>query len=308
MIASPAYGAHVCLRCQLRISRPRIPIRVTSSARSRVPRGSRQLHNEAAEDTPQEGDEAGNITITREPVASSKLENRRTLNPKRLSHYPLGRLYGFRGYELREQRQRLKMRTLGAASEVIVLRPSGLVYEPAPEMEELGAEKIDIMARVNAERGLPSQTEINANLDEIRPKSSILSSEEFKLVEDQLNTGFTVAQLSDYVKRFRKIELDTKDVGDKLSAKGMMWTLGWMPGLSDSESSFDEDLLRGYVSAAHTAKQRAVLHLLRQCWNIQIAEVVESLGEIELHLSRQKLELLLSKSEPTHPAFLSDVT
>ena len=76
--------------------------------------------------------------------------------------------------------------------------------------------------------------------------------------------------------------------------RGAMRTVGWMPGVSASASGFQEGALRGYISPAHTPKQRKVLSLLRECWDIEVTEVTGALGEIELHLDQLKFDLLRS--------------
>lgn len=293
MIARPALSAHVCFRCQVWLSKQLTAVNTNSSNRTRPPRGARLLHDEAA---PEISEEAGGFKVRRTALKPEVIY-RRIYLANRLSERPMGRLHGFRGYQVREKYQPLSVDTLGNQSEVIVLRDSGLIYSAPPEIEAMAAEKVDILARVDAERGLPSEVEITRNIDEVRPQTHLLNTEEFKAVELQLNDGFIASQLVKYIESFgRNQEKRLQDAPAALS-KDTLWTLGWMPGISASPDVFDEDPLRGYISDAYTPKQRLVLHILRQYWDVEVTEVTESLGEIELHIDPLKLELLISQFE-----------
>ena len=68
-----------------------------------------------------------------------------------------------------------------------------------------------------------------------------------------------------------------------------------MPQVSMTGDDFEETLLRGYDSEAYTPKQRLALMLMRQCWQLEVHEIAESLGEVELEVASTDLELLISK-------------
>jgi hypothetical protein len=288
MIAKAAHGAHVCLRCQLRLSK-QLALGVAVPARRKAPRGAREIHDEAATKEIE-----GIHNTTRKRTLHNPYRRLLNIGSKKLSEHPFGKLHGFRGRELREKHSVLDVDTLGTKSEVIVLRDAGLLFRSRPEIEEVTAEPVDILERVNAERGLPSWAEIVHNIDELRPTTQVLSTEEFKSVERMLHDGFTSSQLMKYMEGF-ETALKESDVESKGGQQYDLWTLGWMPGISETSNAFDEDALRGYISEAYTPKQRLVLQLLRLCWNVEVAEVIEDMGEIELHLNNLELELLISK-------------
>jgi len=281
------------LRCQLRLSK-QFSLASGISARLRVPRGARKIHDEAASEPFKERDKVHRIRTSESDQNSGY--QRLTVRPavNRLSKLPLGKLYGFKGHQLRQQQQALDVDTLGKRSEIILLKDSGLRYDAPPEMDEVSAKKVDILARVKAERGLPSLKEINNNINSFRPETPIISAKYFKAVEQELNEGFTMWQLRKYIQGYLP-SCDSMSQPLDLSQNLSFKTSGWLPGVSASPDVFYDDPLRGFISEAYTPKQRLVLLLLRQCWGLEVTEISESIGEVELSVDRLKLELLISK-------------
>jgi hypothetical protein len=183
------------------------------------------------------------------------------------------------------------------------LRDAGVRYKPRPEIEELKDDgAVDILEQLNAERGLIDQTEVEKNIEELKPRGSqkLVTWDELQSIEQQLVNGFTVSQLVRYIGSFeerRKAEklFDTSKINNE-KLEPIIRRTAWMPGTSESGEDFEESLLRGYGSEAFTPKQRLVLQLLRQCWQLEVSEICESVGEVELEVQPVELELLLSMS------------
>jgi hypothetical protein len=317
MISRGASGTHVCRRCQLRLSKS-LPTNSVSLPPLRPPRGARLQYNDAW---------AGRVetssTLAQSPEGSrndydegisrtlTKIKQTRgikgpgawhPLRKKAVTEHPLGRLHGFRGHRLREKRAELNIDSLGKPAEVIVLRDAGFHSNPRPEIEELKVtEKVDILTQLDAERGLITQADVEKNIEEFKPKTKFVSWDELQELQRQLVSGFTTSQLIKYSdvhgrrpqKGNEEHELDTRN--DSIGA--IIRRTEWAPGISETGDEFEGSSLRGYDSEAFTHKQRLVLLLLRQCWQLEAQEVVESIGEVELGVRGKELELLIGELE-----------
>lgn len=315
MISRGASGTHVCWRCQLRLSKS-LPTNAASSPHLRRLQGARLQHNNASSESV-----ATSSTLAQNPEGSrndhdkgipwppTKIKQTRgikgtrawhPLRKKAVTEHPLGRLYGFRGHRLREKRAELNIDSLGTPAEVIVLRDAGFHSKPLPEIEELKeAEKVDILTQLNAERGLITQADVEKNIEEFTPKTKTISWEELQQIQRQLVSGFTTSQLikySDAYGRRQKKEDEEHEMGIRKGSIGaIIRKTEWVPGISETGDEFEESALRGYDSEAFTHKQRLVLLLLRQCWQVEAQEVIESIGEVELEVRGTELELLIGK-------------
>lgn len=219
------------------------------------------------------------------------------LHKPKVSQYPLGRLHVRR--KLREKAVPLGLETLGSEARVIVLRDADVQFSPRPEMEALEGEPVDILARLDAERGLIGQAEVEQNIEELRPDEDkrVVTWEELKAVEQQLLSGFTTNQLVRYIGNFEQQQKAQRAREDG-QAEGFVRKTLWMPGISDTGDHFEESLMRGYGSDAFTSKQRLVLQLLRHCWQLEVRELVDTIGEVEVEIRPMELELLIKGRQP----------
>jgi hypothetical protein len=266
----------------------------SSSTPAQKPEGSKNNHDE------------GIRRVSTELTTPPRNKGNRAWRPlqkKAVTEYPLGRLHGFRGHRLREKRAELSIDSLGKPAEVIVLRDTGFHSNPRPEIEELKApEKVDILTQLDAERGLITQADVEKNIEEFKPKTKTISWEDLQQIQRQLVTGFTTSQLIKYSNAFgrwqNREEVEEHEVSTRKASVGaIMRKTEWVPGISETGDEFDESALRGYGSEAFTPKQRLVLLLLRQCWQVEVQEVIESIGEVELEIRGTELELLIGMSE-----------
>jgi len=315
MISRGTSGTHVCWRCQLRLPES-LPTNSVSLPPLRPPRGARLQHDDAwtvrvetSSTLAQSSEGSRNDHV--EGISRTPTRIKQTwgikgpgawhpLRKKAVTEHPLGRLHGFRGHRLREKRAELNIDSLGKPAEVIVLRDAGFHSNPRPEIEELKAiEKVDILTQLDSEKGLITQADVEKNIEEFKPKTKIISWDELQKLQRQLVSGFTTSQLIKYSdahgrrlkKRNEEPELDTRN--DSIGV--IRRRTEWAPGISETGDKFEESTLRGYDSEAFTHKQRLVLLLLRQCWQLEAQEVVESIGEVELGVRSIELELLIGR-------------
>ncbi|KAG0651571.1 hypothetical protein D0Z07_1726 [Hyphodiscus hymeniophilus] len=282
MIARP----HICLRCQNRLARLSAPSkpRIASISSYTGSAGS-----EVVPDDP-EDDEGFHAPLKR-PL---KLSRRPLSLSKHVSEFPLGKLYGFSGQQLRENRERLSIDVLGEKADVIVLRDSKINnyhnyrYEESAETKQ----EVDILARLDEERGLVGWEEVVRNINEFRPTDGRRpeTREQFSELLTGLQNGFTVSQLAKYLQNYREKDLD--DLSPVTSSLAVRIS-PWIPGISGSEAPLDSDHLRGYDLPSYTTKQRLVLRILRECWKVELPFVEEGIGQIEVEVKPQDLDLLL---------------
>lgn len=285
MIARP----HICLRCQYSLSRR------SALSEIRVAFISTHLKRKKSNivpDYPEHEEERIHAPVKR-PLKLS----RRPLGPQNhISEHPLGKLYGYTGQQLRENREKLGVDVLGEAAEVIVLRDSKIRnYTQSGYEESLEAQEgIDILAKLDEERGLVGWTEVEGNINDFRPIDGRhpQTREEFGDLLKGLQNGFTVPQLTKYLQTHGR-----KDLADlaPITASLALRMSPWIPGVSESDERLDDDHLRGYDLESYTSKQRLVLRLLRECWKLELPFVEEGVGQIEVEIKPADLDLLLGE-------------
>ncbi|KAI9732045.1 MAG: hypothetical protein M1818_007640 [Claussenomyces sp. TS43310] len=319
MITRSRNGVHVCLRCQLRCcQRPLLWCHASRDHRVRQQHtaakvgssdGKHVLIQSEKADASGRAAEAPTIKLRR---VRSRLKTADS-EEERWREFPLGKLHGFKEHALGENVQELNVDSLGKPAEVIVLKQAGIRYSyPKPHVTELDQiEPVDILARLDSERGLADQAEVSNNIDELIPDiGKSISWEDFKDIEKQLIDGFTAAQLARYIAshdaantRNTTIEINEQSGSlthkEELPDSPIIRVSLWMPGVSETGAQFHESSVRGYVSdIAFTQKQRLVVQLMRQCWQLEVQEVAESLGELEVQVRSRELELLINGRNP----------
>ena len=283
MIARP----HICLRCQYRLTK------LSGSSKSQAALQSTDAKAKRSRIVPDDRDQdESSFHHTRRPL---RLSRRPLVAPAQLSEHPLGKLYGYTGQQLRENREKLSVSVLGESAEVIVLRDSKISnYNHRVEENVETQESIDILARLAEERGLVGWDEVETNINEFRRKNDDQprTALEFSQLITDLQGGFTVAQLARYIKAHGQND----EKAPKLSSNSLIHRVShWIPGISESDGYLDQDELRGYDLQSYTSKQRLVLRILRECWKLKLPLVEEGVGQIEIELAPGDLDLLLRK-------------
>jgi hypothetical protein len=291
MIARSASRSHICLSCRRSLAKRNPPL-ASQVARQSTDSSLHRISEQASAEQPQD-DTA--------PVSNGNVVRRAIGPAPKISPHPLGRLHGHRGVKLRENLEHLKTTSLGEAAKVIVLRDSGFsIYEHSKDkLEAQKAEHIDILGQLDHERGLIGQVEVNENINACRPSAGGEPGtwDEINMLVRRLQDGFTISQLERYIEGFegrQEPEIPPAEwVTDEEKASILRIT-PWQPGVSDITDRFDNDPLRGYFLESHTAKQRVILRLLRECWMVELPELEQGIGQFEIQVHSDDLGVLLS--------------
>jgi len=315
MLARP----HICPRCQLCLAKQSATSRSLHFAKgAKFSSAPRSVANSTdPPDTQEQGDrreyknENGNGKTETFPRNS---ETWRTPNypPPRasktsLSEYPLGKMYGFSGQMQRSGRENLEATVLGEPAEVIVLRDSKIqrfvrYMDATREIEEQKAESIDILATLDSQRGIVSPEEVNENIGQLRPKygQEPETMEDFNALVLEVSSGFTVPQLAHYIESFPKENLvEPVTIAISTNKSPFQSISQWIPDISESTARLDQRSGRGYAFASYTGKQRLALQLMRNCWDLELPELEEGIGEQEIELHPDDYDILLSEFKRT---------
>ena len=159
--------------------------------------------------------------------------------------------------------------------------------------------------------------------------------EEIMGLEKKLTSGFTKTQMMAYIQDYEakkqkvagqqegekkeeeeEVEEEDKDfqIADWLSTAEtqlakpsekftphILNETRWMPGTSEHGHFFEDSILRGYTSDAATAKSKVAMFIIRSCWRIRCKEYDSAVGEIEVKLAPEDLELLLAPRSRAPP-------
>ncbi|EKD14497.1 uncharacterized protein L3040_000024 [Drepanopeziza brunnea f. sp. 'multigermtubi'] len=288
MIVRPGRTPHICLRCQRGLAKRSIAV-------ARVAFQSTDSHVQTTNEydaRDDQGDDAG-LDIHR---------------PKEPGSREPSRLHGYRGLKKQEFKETLKHNSLGDTAKVIVLRDSIVNwYElDSKHLEPQEAAHIDILGQLAEERGLAGWAEVEKNIDEFRPASERQTWDEINELVQALQEGFTSGQLQKYIENFkgrREPEAPERPWTTIRTDARILQVTPWLPGVSEIQDHFDNDPLRGYFLESHTAKQRLTLRLLRECWMLELPELVDGIGQFEIQVSYEDLDLLLLGN----PSVLSEI-
>jgi len=303
MITRPPSTPHICLRCQRSLAR-----RSASPAYQILPQSTYstlppfpQKDNPDDHGGQKERETPGHI-IRRvgRPSRPPRL-SARPLRPKsQLSEFPLGKLHGFQGHRLREKTEQLEHNVLGDPAKVIVLRESKFEFKDGREaIDAKEAEHVDILGQLANERGLVGQKEVEENINVFRPKEGgePRSWHDMNKLVQELQDGFTYPQLQRYIDSFKRDNDAESPPFESVATQEdapILRLTPWMPGVSEFSDYFDNSPMRGYFMESHTAKQKLILQLLRECWRLGLQDVSEGIGQFEMQIREKDLELLLS--------------
>lgn len=211
--------------------------------------------------------------------------------------YPMGKLHG---NKQQQERERLDVEALGRPADVIVLRdPKFRTYSHVEIISpDEKPQSIDILAALDNERGLAGQQEVDENINQFRPKNGREPQDwdAFNTLVKDIQASFTISQLARYITSFTKAHgAEPSTPSDRLLIPRITQ---WMPVSSQTTKRSGDNHTPGYSLASYTYKQRMVLRLLRECWEVEVPELEASVGEVELELKPKDYDLLMSK--PTY--------
>jgi hypothetical protein len=219
--------------------------------------------------------------------------------------YPHGRLRGKRGREVREAAAALPVNSLGQPAEVIILRDAAIEQpdetEPQPtvdtEKPSTKLSKKDILAALARGEEPLSSSDIDRQIEKLRPKAPedqqdglIVSRVKFEELRGALINGFTMRQLQEYSARNQPpASLDTES---EMESGVSPWRRGITPidtRLSKVKFWTSPNV---EIKTKQNLKLKIATKLIRHVWQIDIAEDLNAIGELEILTSQKKFALL----------------
>ncbi|KAI0130106.1 mitochondrial inner-membrane-bound regulator-domain-containing protein [Xylariales sp. AK1849] len=217
---------------------------------------------------------------------------------------------------LTESSESLGSDMLGKPAYAIVMRDGGVYQkrknvganDTAGDMEE--RKLLDIEAILDSQLKPPTNSEVRDNINELRPESEIyLPVKEFRRIQHALEEGFLKSQLSDYIESFKANNgantstsaasestsdpYDTEDL--VLKYKWIKKLSPWIPLGADGEAITEttDRHLHGYLTPSAGPKERLAVRVMRECWGLQMEELMSGLGEVKITLRSHEFILLM---------------
>lgn len=297
MLAPRASSAFICIRCELRLARPRVP-----------PVSYRASHASFSTSTPRRD------TLEQSENASQLQKSR---SREKLSGHPLGKLRKRRGKAaIRESTAQLKgVKTLGKDSKILVLEEVGDAPkrrdEPASSEQESPEDSPSVLASLQAQSTEVGQDEIDRQLNSLRPRTHSNPDEPhyipraaFRQLNKTLLDGFTVQQLSRYYAT-SQVAQDlpaTKKKEDGLkqqkgTGKKPVERTKWYSGVTPLSRRLPGGVIQKGTKRKPVNKPLLVDQILRHLWNVELLEEIEAPGEVEMTLKPWQLGLLNTGGE-----------
>jgi hypothetical protein len=288
MLAPRASSAFVCIRCELKLARPRLP--AISNRTSRATFSTSPRRHEAQE-----------ASSDRPPYQFPDRKPRGELIER-----PLGRLRKRKGKApIRETTARLGggLKSLGDDAKILVLREEGdAPPEETPEPHFDTREPVDIIASLKQEESAIGQDDVDSLLESLRPKThapanepQYISQVAFLKLSNMLVESFTHPQLARYYisqresDRTSNLDKSAKPTEPGIAKKPIDRT-EWHPGTTQITKRLST------IHSARGIKQKSksflVDQILRFAWNVIQLEEIEAPGEIEITLQSWQLHLL----------------
>ncbi|KAF2712984.1 hypothetical protein K504DRAFT_369936 [Pleomassaria siparia CBS 279.74] len=287
MLAPRASSAFICIRCELRLARPRLsalapPPRATFSTSAR--------RHDAFDEQPQ----------FRFPVLKPRGEL--ISRPSKI-----GRLRKRKGKApLRETTETLGgVKTLGDDAKILLLKEEGEAEpEETPVLLITPQKAVDIIASLDLENASVGQEEINKRLDGLRPEPDAPPDEPqyipyvaFLKLRKCLVDGFTLQQLLQYYNTKhgweKQVSMSVPAKESGISKKPLDRTQ-WHLGTTQLNRRLPKSHVVHSLKGKANNKSMLVDQILRTAWNIVVLEEMEAPGEIELTLKPWQVFLLQS--------------
>lgn len=213
-----------------------------------------------------------------------------------------------------EDASKLDVDSLGKAAEVIVLR-DGRQWGRRAFPVEASSEAIDSGLKIEDfldEQEVLSLDDVVNNIHGLKPERQIIPAREFKSLFNTLLDGFTILQLEKYVVWHREksiLERIKDDVFGKDQTpkeepttteeallKGRQYTwmteqAHWLPYV-DGAVEEAQYPLAGYITRNMSPKQRLVVQLMRECWDVSIQELLNGNGRVDIRVRDLEFKLL----------------
>lgn len=232
------------------------------------------------------------VPVATAPRPSNKVPRWRTLHPR-----------------VEVETASLGMDILGKAGHTIVIHDRELRKRTAPKDEEGPAYDLDIEGAMEDHKRDTTLEETRRNIEELRPgESRDLLARESKKILDTLKGGFTSSQLEDYICHFMGI---VEGGGPAERSEAWRKTLiRRLTGHAKAQLRYPVAPRHGWIRTQFawappkdyprggTMKEKLALAIMRTCWHLQVLEETPYVGDMELHVGKRILHLLLGKNPP----------
>lgn len=157
---------------------------------------------------------------------------------------------------------------------------------------------MSLFQQLEEESSEPKTEEILHNIDGLRPSEKTVIQTQFTDIREKLERGFTNAQLTAYLLRFREDpSLSSHPTRLPTDPSWILERQPWIAAVEDPDISL-EPLLYGYTTESMTPKQKLVTLVMRECWGISCYEVLDQDGYLSVKLRKHEFALLLRKLTP----------
>lgn len=186
-----------------------------------------------------------------------------------------------------------------------------------PPAESLSSSKM--LEEMNAERGIIGIDQVCKNIDAAKEEwmkdsaqsklpwentASVVTKRQYEEVASRLNKSFTTSQLAAYLYRNEDIEkLDPLDLHNQYRSN-LYTRSSWKPGTTEiwqSRAPEVASIVRGSIGAKFetsekhaTKKGNLTDRILRSCWRIRPREDEKSIGEMDIRLHAEHLNLIIN--------------
>lgn len=203
----------------------------------------------------------------------------------------------------------LGMDILGKAGHTIVIHDREPLERAEPKDEEGPAYHLDIEGAMADHKRDTTLEETRRNIEELRPgESRDLLARESKKILDTLKGGFTSSQLEDYICHFMGLA-----EGGGPAERSDAWRktlIRRLTGHAKAQPRYPVAARHGWIRTQFawappkdyprggTMKEKLALAIMRTCWHLHVLEETPYVGDMELHVGKRILHLLLGKNPP----------
>ncbi|KAG9203212.1 hypothetical protein G6514_003130 [Epicoccum nigrum] len=284
MLAPRASSAFVCLRCELKLARPRISPLASQSSHTSFSTSARR--NDGA-------DEPQTLTPGGTPF-SERGERSDGKDSLRISREDTSK-----GRVTTLRRAKLGMKRMDEDADILVL--NDVRNEPQPKEAEV-LEPIsvpDILSSLEQDSAPATQEDVEKQLESLRPnrgnpdEPQYVTTADFVKLVAALTRGFTSAQLSGYYSTAKSIKKDSVYKVVKATVRATKRSQ-WYPTTTNIEKRLpDVEATSGKKQKTKSIRQATLVDkILRDVWKLELLEELEAPGELELRLKEWQLKLL----------------
>ncbi|KAL9610678.1 MAG: hypothetical protein Q9167_004626 [Letrouitia subvulpina] len=327
-----AQDTHICLRCQLRLIKPRKPsagaVTQNGNRLNRRPFSQRQktfqeLVRHSSVPFGEDLDIHDQGLLKRNRVANGQIGLRSEENGRAKSRIPSIKWRSPTLYSSEE----LGVNALGKPAEALVVRERNRYFKNLPTYtnsfdERLGSHQSlsssQLLSNIDAERLVIDSRHVDQNINDLKDgwlsnlgtRATKPSERDCHLLRQTLLDGFTADQLHGYLHRQSSLNhvslMDLRRPYKTTLLTRAPWRAGETDfpevaadrlravNLTSVRQSFQiEATFDGGLTMGKSQKDSIVAHIVQQCWQIYTEEELDLPGELDISVSLEHLELII---------------